>query len=71
MNTILLFLAVGFLMIGIHQSMYYGIGASYWIFMIASGIVFFVQFRKKFQQEKEAKSHRAEKNVLKNTKKKK
>jgi hypothetical protein len=48
MNTILLFVAVGFLMIGVHQSMHYGIGASYWIFMIASSLVFYVQFRKKF-----------------------
>jgi hypothetical protein len=48
MNTILLFVAVGFLMIGVHQSMHYGIGASYWIFMIASALVFYVQFRKKF-----------------------
>lgn len=47
MNTVLLFLAVGFLMIGVHQTMHYGFQVSYWLFMVALGLVFWVQYRKK------------------------
>lgn len=46
-NTILLSAAVAFLLIGIHQSFFYGVAASYWLFMICGLLLLWIQLRKK------------------------
>lgn len=46
-NAILLSLAVGFFIIGVHQSMTVGIMQSYFIFMIAVALLFAYQLKKR------------------------
>ncbi|MCU0429429.1 MAG: hypothetical protein MUF42_05605 [Cytophagaceae bacterium] len=39
-------IAVLFLMIGVHQTMLYGFGPSYWAFMISAGCLMYYGYRK-------------------------
>ncbi len=45
-DVILLSFAVALFMIGIHQSSYYGIKNSYWVFMISLGCILFLRYRR-------------------------
>ena len=45
-DVILLSFAVALFMIGIHQSSYYGIKNSYWIFMISLCCILFLRYRR-------------------------
>ncbi len=45
-NTVILSLAIGFLIIGIHQSLTVGFEASYWIFMISLSLILWFKIRK-------------------------
>ncbi len=45
-DTIILALGVAFFLIGIHQTMYVGIKASYWIFMFSTGFIFWFRYRR-------------------------
>jgi len=63
MKYILLSLAAGLVIIGVHQTMLFGqesitegIAASYWAFMFAAGILFYYQHLKKKEKEKEKPS---------------
>jgi hypothetical protein len=42
-DTILLSLAVGFFVIGVHQTFYVGLAASYWLFMLSGGLVLWLK----------------------------
>ncbi len=46
-DVIIFILAVGFTLIGIHQSMIIGIAYSYWIFMISISLLLLYRLRKK------------------------
>jgi hypothetical protein len=46
-DIILLSLAVGFLIIGIHQTMTLGIGQAYWALMLTMVLFFVIVLRKK------------------------
>ncbi len=46
LNTIILTLSVVLLVIGIHQTMLYGLSASYWIFMFCVGLLLLYKYRK-------------------------
>jgi uncharacterized membrane protein len=63
-DTILISLATVAFVIGVHQSFYFGIAASYWIFMISLLIVMFIRYKR-------AKSKSKEKQVQKDTEAKK
>lgn len=65
-DVLILSLALALAVIGIHQSLTVGIGASYPIFMFAVGLLFWFQLRRN-----NAKADEAEKPVQKPTKKKK
>jgi hypothetical protein len=45
-DTILLSLAVGFFVIGVHQTFYVGLTASYWLFMLSGGLVLWLKLRR-------------------------
>lgn len=45
-DTIILSLGVALFLIGIHQTMYVGIKASYWIFMFSTGFIFWFRYRR-------------------------
>lgn len=45
-DYILLSISVAAFGIGVHQFMYFGMGVSYWLFMIALGLPFYMQFRR-------------------------
>lgn len=46
-DVILLSLALVFLVVGIDQSIAYGVQASYWAFMFSAGFLFWYQYRYK------------------------
>ena len=46
-DAILLSLAVGFFIIGVHQTITYGLSYSYWLLMVSTGLLFWYQYRKK------------------------
>jgi hypothetical protein len=46
-DAILLSLAAGFIIIGIHQTMTVGFGSSYWLILVATILFFLYTFRKK------------------------
>ena len=69
-QTIYLTLAAVFMVIGIHQSFYYGIGPSYWIFMVSISFLFLFRFNRAKAQRKEA-AKTPEKPVVKVKSKKK
>lgn len=45
-NILLLSGSAGFLIIGIHQTMLYGMMASYWIFMLSVGLLLLYKYNK-------------------------
>jgi hypothetical protein len=47
LQYILLSLSVGFLIIGIHQTMTNGLAYSYWIFMLSVSLLLLYKYRKK------------------------
>lgn len=60
MKYLILSLAAGFIIIGVHQTMYWtaelgtitdGISASYWLFMFALGMLFWYQHLKKKEKD--------------------
>ena len=63
-NVILTSVAVGLFLIGVHQSIYVGLHASYWIFMLVGCIYLFMQYQNKKKEEKEQKT--SSKNQSKN-----
>ncbi len=67
-KTLLLSVAVVFFIIGVHQSFYFGIQASYWAFMIAGLSFLGMQYIKK---QEEAAKQEAEVSKKKRARKKK
>jgi len=59
-KVLLLSLAVVFFIIGVHQSFYFGIQASYWAFMLAGLSFLGMQYLKK--KEEEAEKQQAQSN---------
>jgi len=49
LDVLIFTLAIGFTLIGIHQSMMVGIAYSYWIFMISISLLLLYRLRKKNQ----------------------
>ncbi|MFA0961609.1 hypothetical protein AB9P05_07365 [Roseivirga sp. BDSF3-8] len=47
LDAILLALAAGFFIIGVHQTITAGIAYSYWPLMLALGMLYLFQYRKK------------------------
>ncbi|UZR92730.1 hypothetical protein [Chondrinema litorale] len=64
MNFKVILLSIGavFFIIGVHQSFYFGIQASYWAFMISGVCFLWVQYIKKKEEEEEKKSAGTNKN---------
>ncbi|MDH5399078.1 MAG: hypothetical protein OEX02_13085 [Cyclobacteriaceae bacterium] len=54
-ETIIFSLAAGFLLIGIHQTMTYGFGASYWLYMLSIGLLLWYKMRKEAVKNSEKK----------------
>jgi hypothetical protein len=54
-DTILFALSAAFLLMGIHQSMKYGIQNSYFLFMLSSGLFLWYMLRKKLKVMQEEK----------------
>jgi hypothetical protein len=52
-DIIILSLAVGFLIIGIHQTMALGFGQAYWVLMLTLILFFWFTYRKGKAKEKE------------------
>jgi len=50
-DVVLLSMALVFLVIGVDQSIKYGIQASYWAFMFSAGFLFWYQYRRKARKE--------------------
>ena len=67
-DTILISLATVAFVIGVHQSFYYGLAASYWVFMISLFIVMFIRYRRSKAKEKD-KSQKENSKPLKSGKK--
>ncbi len=65
-DIVLLSLSAVAMIIGVHQSVNYGFGASYWLYMIAIGLFLYYQFRKlkKKQQEQQPKLNRRAKRYM-------
>jgi len=51
LDTILLSLAAGFFIIGVHQLITLGLTQAYWIFMLSTVLLIWYQIRKKSQKE--------------------
>jgi len=72
-KTLLLSVAVVFFIIGVHQSFYFGIQASYWAFMIAGVSFLWIQYMKKqeelAQNNDETLTHNKNKTLRKSKKK--
>jgi hypothetical protein len=51
LDVLLLSMALVFLVIGIDQSIKFGIQASYWAFMCSAGFLFWYQYRYKARKE--------------------
>ena len=66
-KVILLSIGIVFFIIGVHQSFFYGIQASYWAFMISGVCFLWMQYIKKKEEELENKSSK-EKRLQKNKK---
>ncbi|WP_157491342.1 hypothetical protein [Flammeovirga sp. SJP92] len=72
-KTIMVALGAAFFIIGVHQSFYYGIVASYWLFAL-SGICFLIlQFsqKKEEQQKQSAPTKKSKPNNKKKSRKRK
>ncbi|NLR90061.1 hypothetical protein [Flammeovirga agarivorans] len=52
-STILVALGAAFFIIGVHQSFYYGIPQSYWLFMLSGACFLLIQYFKKKDEEKQ------------------
>ncbi|MCO6359060.1 hypothetical protein BXY85_1527 [Roseivirga pacifica] len=52
-DTILFSLCVVFFVIGVHQTMVFGIEFSYFIFMLSLGMLFLVRYRRMRRKDKE------------------
>lgn len=50
-DTVILSIAIGFLIIGIHQSFTVGFEASYWIFMITLALLLWFKIRRNKEAE--------------------
>lgn len=61
-DTILFSLAVVFFIIGVHQTMNFGIAASYFIFMLSLGMLFLYRYR---GAKRKASENEAEQNAKK------
>jgi 4-hydroxybenzoate polyprenyltransferase len=51
LDAILLSLAAGFFIIGVHQLITVGLAQAYWIFMLSTVLLIWYQIRKKSQKE--------------------
>lgn len=61
LDSILISLAVALFIIGVHQTFYYGIAASYWLFMLSLSLVFYLKLnRAKSPKEKNNKGERTQ-----------
>jgi hypothetical protein len=47
LNTVILALSAGIFIIGVHQSMKFGMAYSYWIFMFSIALLLWYNYRKK------------------------
>ena len=65
-DIIVLALAVVSLIVGIHQTIYYGFGAAYWLYMLSIGFLLYQQIRKakKKQEESQPKLNRRAKRYM-------
>jgi|TARA_B100000965_G_scaffold406641_1_gene446821 Flp pilus assembly protein TadB len=52
-DTILFSLSVVLFVIGVHQTMTFGMAASYFIFMLSLGLLFLVRYRRAKRKENE------------------
>ncbi|MBO6494207.1 MAG: hypothetical protein JJ978_01460 [Roseivirga sp.] len=52
-DTILFSLSVVFFVIGVHQTMNFGIASSYFIFMISLGLLFLMRYRRAKRKEED------------------
>ncbi|MBB6459401.1 hypothetical protein [Flammeovirga kamogawensis] len=50
--TLLVALGAAFFIIGVHQSFYYGIPSSYWLFMLSGACFLGIQYVKKMEEQK-------------------
>jgi 4-hydroxybenzoate polyprenyltransferase len=50
LDTILLSLATGFFIIGVHQLITVGLAQAYWVFMLSTVLLIWYQIRKKSQK---------------------
>ena len=53
LDTIILSLAAGIFIIGVHQTMKFGIMYSYWLIMISVGLLLWYNLRKRQNKEQE------------------
>ncbi len=67
-DYLLLSVSVAAFGIGVHQYMYFGMGASYWLFMLALGVPFYMQYRRT-KRKLPIPPSKAEKLTTKSTKK--
>jgi uncharacterized membrane protein YkvI len=65
-DIIILALAVVSLIVGIHQTITYGFGAAYWLYMLSIGFLLYHQIRKakKKQEESQPKLNRRAKRYM-------
>ncbi|MBD0403792.1 hypothetical protein [Flammeovirga sp. EKP202] len=70
-KTIMVALGAAFFIIGVHQSFYYGIVASYWLFALAGICVLTLQFLQKKEEEQQKQSAPTKKSKPNNKKKSK
>ena len=72
-KVVLLSIAVVFFIIGVHQSFYFGIQASYWAFMIAGLSFLWMQYIKKQEEmaEKDGSETTTNKKRIQKSRKKK
>lgn len=54
-QTIILSVAIGLFIIGVHQSFLYGVMASYWLFMIVAALLLYYRLRNKPSAPKQTK----------------
>jgi len=58
-DALSLMFSLGFMIIGLDQSIRFGFASSYWIFMLSLGLIFFYGYRK--GQNKEVEKGKAKK----------
>ncbi len=52
-DAVSLMFSLGFMVIGVDQSIRFGFASSYWIFMLSLGLIFFYGYRKGQKKEVE------------------